>query len=229
MAVYRYQVTSVGLWRGQVKRWNTTFHSTSSAMTASLYNKMQKSGYKADGDIVGACSGGTAQITVYNAAGGAPVRVTTYFDWQVPGSWIPYTGEVWATTPVGTPVDAAGESAVVLVGNMAGLSVTGKRVTTRKYLHAVPSRSATAYSDPDIDAATIAALKVQWGVSDMANPAGVSAASVDIDQYYGNHQRVRGRRRTTKQVAAQAFSLGVLAGGGATTSGQGEPFPGGEF
>ena len=62
MAVYRYQVTSVGFWRGQVKRWNTTFHRTLSTGTAQLYSAMQASGYKADGDVVGACSGGTAQI-----------------------------------------------------------------------------------------------------------------------------------------------------------------------
>lgn len=229
MAVYRYQVTSVGFWRGQVKRWNTTFHLNSSSYTGNLYNKMQATGYKAPGDVVGACSGGTAQIAVYDASGGAPINVTTYFDWQAPGTWIPYTGTVWASVPEGTPVDAAGESAVVVVGNMPGLSATGKRITTRKYFHAVPSRTAASYSDPDIDAATIDALKTQWIAQFMANPAGVAPTSVDVDAYYGNHQRVRGRRRTTKQVAAQAFSFGVLAGGGATTSGQGEPFPGGEF
>lgn len=229
MAVYRYQVTSVGLWRGQVKRWNTTFHRTLSTGTAQLYSAMQASGYKAPGDVVGACSGGTAQIAVYNASGGAPISVTTYFDWQAPGTWIPYGGTVWASVPEGTPVDAAGESAVVVVGNMAGLSATGKRITTRKYLHAVPSRTAASYSDPDISATVIAALKTVWPAAYLSNPDGIAPATVDIDEYYGNHQRVRGRRRTTKQVAAQAFSFGVLAGGGATTSGQGDPFPGGEF
>lgn len=229
MAVYRYQVTSVGLWRGQVKRWNTTFHAAQSDRATIIMSKMNRSGYKAPGDVVGACSGGTAQIAVYNAAGGAPISVLTAFDWQAPGTWIPYTGENWATVPEGTPVDAAGESALVVVGNMAGLSATGKRITTRKYFHAVPSRSSADYSDPDVDAATQAAFVTTWIPTLMANPAGVSPTTVTADAYYGNHQRVRGRRRTTKQVATQAFSYGVLAGGGATTSGQGEPFPGGEF
>lgn len=229
MAVYRYQVVSVGMWRGKIKRWNTTLHLSNTTSTVTIRNMFQATGYKAPGDVDGACSGGVASIAIYNASGGQPISNTIYFDWQVPTTWIAYTGTVWASVPAGTTLDAAGESALVITGRMPGLSSTGKPVFTRKYLHAVPSRSAADFGDPDVDAATVAAVKAQWPSSFMASPAGVIPNTVDVETYYGNHQRVRGRRKTVKQVAASAFSLGVLAGGGATTSGQGEPFPGGEF
>lgn len=229
MAYYRYQVISVGFWRGQIKRWNTTFHLATASSTSTLYTKMQQSGYAEAGDVVGACSGGVAEIRVYNPTGGRPIAVTTYFDWQNPGSWIPYTGTAWSSVPAGTPLDAAGESALVVVGKLPGLSVTGKPVYTRKYLHAVPSRTAADYGTPDVPTAVATYMKSLFTSSYMGTAAGVTPASIDVDEWYGNHQRVRGRRRTTKQVAAQAFSFGVLAGGGATTSGQGDQFPGGEF
>lgn len=229
MAVYRYQVVSVGLWRGKIKRWNTTLHSGNTTQTTPIRTLFQRSGYKAAGDVEGDCSGGVASIIVYNAAGGPPISRTDYFDWQVPSTWIPYTGEAWSDVPEGTPVDASGESAVLIVGHLPGLSSTGKPMTTRKYLHAIPSRSSADYADPDVLEATQTKLLGYWTSGYMQSPAGITPTSVSVEPYYGNHQRVRGRRRSTRQVAGQAFSLGVLAGGGATTSGQGDQFPGGEF
>lgn len=229
MAVFRYQVVCVGMWRGKIKRWNTTFHYSTSSATATLYGHMQDVCYPNPGDVTGDCSGGVASISVYSSSGGAPQSVTTYFDWQVPTEWIPFTGGDWSGVPVGTPIDASGESALLIVGHMGSLSSTGKPVTTRKYIHAIPSRSATDYADPDIDSTSLAALSAEFNANWMSNPNGVQPASVEAEAYYYNHQRVRGRRRTTRQVAGQAFSLGVLAGGGATTSGQGDQFPGGEF
>lgn len=224
MAAYRYQVVSVGMWRGKIKRWNTTITGTTTSLTPSIYTLMQKSGYKASGDAIGACSGGVASITVYNSTGGAPISQTVYFDWEVPTSWIPYTGEYWASVPEGTPVDASGESALVLVGHMPGLSITGKPVTTRKYLHAIPSRTAASYADPDVDAATIAAFLAGWTPSRMANPAGVSPTTVTVDEWYGNHQRVRGRRRKVSTLQQEAYAAGVTVGAGAAAGGGGEPF-----
>ena len=220
MASWRYQVVSVGWWRGKIKRWNTTFHLSSSTATATLYGKMQAAGWKSNGDIVGDCSGGVASISVYSSAGGAPVSRTIYFDWATPTSWIPYTGTAWAAVDPLTPLDASGESAAVIVGHMAALSTSGKPVTTRKYLHAVPSRTATDYADPDIDAATQAALVALFTPTYMLNPAGVGPTSVTCEPYYLNHQRVRGRRRTVTQVAEQSFSAGVVAG---AASGGGSP------
>lgn len=225
---FRYQVVSVGMWRGKIKRWNTTFHLSSSTLTSTLQGKMQATGYKAPGDVAGACSGGVASISVYNATGGAPILVTTYFDWQTPSTWVPYTGTVWASVPEGTPLDAAGESALLVVGNMAALSKTGKPVKTRKFFHAVPSRSAASYLDPDVDAATQAAVALQWPFGYLQNPSGVSPASVTVEPWYGNHQRVRGRRKTVAAVAGQSFANGVVvgtAGGAAVTQGA-APFPG---
>lgn len=224
MASYRYQVVSVGLWRGQIKRWNTTLHRTVSSATGTIYTTMQKSGYKAPGDVAGACSGGVASITVYNATGGAPISQMVYFDWATPSTWIPYTGEYWASVPAGTPVDASGESALVVVGHMPGLSITGKPVTTRKYLHAIPSRSAASYSDPDVDAATITAFLAGWGPTMMVNPAGVAPTTVTVNEWYGNHQRVRGKRRKVATLQQEAYAAGVTVGASAAAGGGGEPF-----
>lgn len=229
MATYRYQVISVGMWRGKVKRWNTTFHVNNTTSFTALYNMMQALGWKNPGDTVGACSGGVAEIAYYTAAGGPPVGRKIYFDWETPGTWIPYTGTAWSGVDPDTPIDASGESALVIVGNMGTLSATGKPVTTRKYFHAIPSRTETDFTLPDIDATSLASIQSEASNTFWRNPAGSSPASLTVLPYYGNHQRVRGRRRTTSSVAAQAFSLGVLAGGGATTSRQGEPFPGGEY
>lgn len=229
MAGFRYQVVAVGMWRGKIKRWNTTFHMPTQNSVTQIHGIMQKTGWPNPLDVVGACSGGISSISIYNSAGGPPVSVTTYFDWEVPSTWIPYTGEGWAGTPAGTVLDASGESALLVVGHLPGLSSTGKPITTRKYLHAIPSRTAADFSDPDVDAASQAAIEAIWLTGFMGNKAGVIPTSVTVEPYYGNHQRVRGRRRPVKVVAAGAFSLGVLAGGGATTSGQGDQFPGGEF
>ena len=229
MALYRYQVTSVSLWRGKVKRFNNTFHAVSPGYVPTLKTAMDKVGFKEDGDVLGDCSGGVASISVYNALGGPPISQTVYFDWAAPATWIPYVGSAWASVPAGTPVDASGESALIWYARLPGVSATGKPMSIRKYLHAVPSRSTQNYSDPDISLADQALLKVAFPSSLMYSPRGVAAGTPNVEPYYGNHQRVRGRRRTTAAVAAQAFSFGVLAGGGATTSGQGTPFPGGEF
>lgn len=219
----------VGWWRGKIKRWNTTFHTSASYTQQTFGLLMNNVGYKNPGDVVGACSGGVASVAKYAGSGGAPIAQTVYFDWQTPSEWIPYNSTVWSTIDPDTPLDASGESAAVVTGRMGALSATGKPVYTRKYLHAIPSRTALDYLEPDIDATIQSAIKGQFLTAYMANPAGVSPAVVDVEPFYLNHQRVRGRRRTTAQVAAQAFSFGVLAGGGATTSGQGEQFPGGEF
>lgn len=218
MAVYRYQVVSVGLWRGQIKRWNTTFHTNASGDTTAIKNAMQAAGYKAPGDEAGACSGGVASIARYAAAGGPPQSNVIYFDWKTPSTWVPYTGTAWAAVDPLTPLDAAGESAVVVEGNMSGLSATGKPVKTRKFLHAIPSRTGPTYNDPDVPAAVAAAIKALFGINLMCNPAGIQPATVSVEEWYGNHQRVRGRRRTVRQVAANSFSAGVVAGSGA-------PFP----
>lgn len=219
VAVYRYQVVSVGWWRGKIKRWNTTFHLSTSSSTPTLLSKMQAAGWKSSGDVVGDCSGGVASITVYNAAGGAPIAKTVLFDWQTPTEWIPYTGTAWSAVDPLTPLDASGESAAVVVGKLPGLSASGKPMSTRKYLHAVPSRTATDYADPDIDAATQAALASLFTPSYMLSPSGITPSSVSCEPYYLNHQRVRGRRRTVTQVAAQSFSAGVMTGVGASGGG----------
>lgn len=223
MAVFRYQVVCVGWWRGKIKRWNTTFHSTTSGATANLKTLMQAVGWPNPGDAAGACSGGVASISRYAAAGGPPQQVTTYFDWQTPSTWVPYTGSAWSGVDPDTPLDASGESALVVVGNMGYLSSTGKPVTTRKYFHAIPSRTAVDYTDPDVDATSAAAIQAAVQSRYMCNPAGIEPSSIEVEEWYLNHQRVRGRRRTTNQVAAQSFSAGVVVGAGTTGGGGAAP------
>ena len=223
MPQYRYQVVDVGLWRGKVKRWNTTYHVGDSSSTPFIKGFHQALGWKQAGDVVGACSGGVASITIYNASGGAPIASTVYFDWKTPSTWIPYTGTAWSGVPAATPLDASGESALVILGRLPNLSTKGKPIFTRKYFHAIPSRTATTYTDPDIAPAVLASLAGVISPSYMGNKAGVTPSVVTASQWYLNHQRVRGRRRTTKQVAAGSFSAGVIAGSGVAPSGAASP------
>lgn len=220
MAMYRYQCVSVGFWRGKIKRWNTTFHVSSPGYQTSLRNALQQASWPNPGDATGACSGGVASISTYNATGGAPIDVTTYFDWQTPSTWIPYTGTAWTGVDPSTPLDAAGESALVLVGKLPGLSRTGKPVSTRKFLHAVPSRTSADFTVPDIPPAAATAIAALFPTMFMASPSGVTPSTVTVEPWYGNHQRVRGRRKSVAQVQANAFSGGVVLGSGAA------PFPG---
>lgn len=215
MAIFRYQVVNVGWWRGKIKRWNTTMHIAGGQYANTLRTAFNAVGWPNPGDVQGDCSGGVASISVYSAAGGAPVQVNTYFDWQTPSTWIPYTGADWSSVDAATPLDASGESAAVVVGHLPGLSATGKPMTTRKYLHAVPSRTAADFSDPDIPTAAAAAIAARFAPILMLSPSGLQPSSVTVEPYYGNHQRVRGRRRTTNQVVAQSFSAGVVAGSAA--------------
>lgn len=224
MAVYRHQAVCVGMWRGKIKRWNTTFHSTVQGARPTIKAALMAVGYPNPGDVTGDCSGGVASITTYNVGGGAPIGQDVYFQWDVPSTWIPYTGSVWTNVPEGTPLDASGESALVVVGHMAGLSSSGKPVTTRKYLHAIPSRTAEDYADPDIDSATQALIEAAFTTTLMKDPAGISPTSVEALAYYGNHQRVRGRRRSVRQDTANAFAGGVALGAGAAGSGTGARF-----
>lgn len=224
MAVYRYQVICVGFWRGKIKRWNTTFHYSSSSYTASLKGQMSAMCYPNPGDTTGACSGGISEIKVYSSAGGPPISDTVYFDWESPGSWVPFTGTKWTDVPEDTPLDASGESALLVVGNMSALSSSGKPTFTRKYIYAIPSRSATDYSDPDISPTDVTSLANGFIPGLMANPSGVTPATVSVEPYYFNHQRVRGRRRSVASAQAQAFTGGVVLGTGAGS--QSAPFPG---
>lgn len=215
MAVYRYQVVSVGWWRGKIKRWNNTFYRATPDVATNIRDKVSACSWPNPGDVLGACSGGVASISVYNATGGAPIAVNTYFDWQTPATWIPFTGSSWSTIDPTTPLDASGESALVIVGHMPGLSTTGKPITTRKYFHAIPSRTAVDYADPDIDSTAAAELLGTWTPSYFQNRAGVIPDSIEVEPYYLNHQRVRGRRRPTTQVVTEAFSAGVATGAAA--------------
>lgn len=219
MALYRYQVVAVGMWRGKIKRWNTTFHTTRSSDTTSLLNRMRAVCYPNPGDVEGDCSGGIASISVYESTGGPPISETIYFDWQQPSTWIPYLGTAWDDIPEGTPLDASGESALVLESLRPGLSVSGKPVYLRKYIHAIPSRTATDYAAPDIPPATVTKLNNSFTSEHFYTPGGVQGGPPQANPWYLNHQRVRGRRRPAKQKEANAFATGVVVGAQPPASG----------
>lgn len=223
MALYRYQAVCVGMWRGKIKRWNTTFHMTRSDRAGFLHDRMNWVCYPNPGDTTGDCSGGVASIAVYDAAGGPPIQNNVYFDWEQPTSWIPYTGSAWSGVPEGTPVDGGKESALMIIGHLPGLSASGKPMSTRKYIHAVPARTAADFSDPDVDATSLGDLSDVFSSDYMLSPSGATPSSIEALAYYGNHQRVRGRRRTSKQVAADSFSAGVIVGAQPSASGGGAP------
>lgn len=221
--MYRYQAVSVGWWRGKIKRWNTTFYRSNSTGTSLLYDSLQKIGYPNPGDVEGDCSGGVASIAVYSSTGGVPISNTIYFDWQTPSEWIPFDGDAWASLDPQPPLDASGESAAVVIGHLPGLSASGKPVSTRKYFHAIPSRTAADYADPDIDSTCQAAILTALDTTFMISPSGVSPSTVECEPYYLNHQRVRGRRRSPAAAQSQAFADGVVVGAGAAAGG-GQPF-----
>ena len=221
MAVYRYQVTSASYWRGKIKRWSTTWHTSTPNDTNALRNLHQSISYPNPGDVTGACSGGVASIAVYEATGGPPIAETVYFDWESPSTWIPYNGSVWSELPEDTPLDGGGESALLIVGHLPGLSSTGKPVTTRKYFHAVPSRTSVDFADPDVPAGVITKVTNAIALPYMSSPSGVVPLSISAEDYYFSHQRVRGRRRPRSQDKANAFSAGVVVGADAATSGGG--------
>nr|CRY97267.1 hypothetical protein [uncultured prokaryote] len=212
--LYRVQIVHVGHWRGQIKRWNTTFHMTPGPSAPDLAAAVA-SGY-ADLQGLGSASvpGGIAEIKVYDAvAGGVPLYSKVYFDYETVGSWIPYTGTFWAATGVTQPT--AGEAAAVFT-IPAGFSKTGKPVTLRTYWHSFVSLAlgtgAVEFSPTVVTAAETQYDKLQaWSDGEgsglvISAPDGRSVGlHCTLGPYVEAHQRVRGRRRKSVTIDGKKY------------------------
>jgi hypothetical protein len=203
VARYRIQVVHVDYWRGSPHRWQNTFNYTAAAGTpsyagviATLYSYLQG---------LGAASyhGGIAEIKIYASTGGVPLDSVTYFPWDTPSAWIPYTGTLWVSSATQNPSNA---EAAAIFTVPAGFSRTGKPVKLRTYWHAF-NGGADEAGGPDFGAAIVPGLQTQYNklqvLSDgtgnslvLCNPAGLPVGSLcTLDPYVCNHQRIRGRRR----------------------------------
>jgi hypothetical protein len=203
MAVVRLQATSVGYWRGQVKRWNNTFHYTTSAMTPNYAACLAVASVNLRALGAPAVAGGLASLKLYAAGGGVPLAEQINFPYETPGSWLPWNSSgIWQST--GTPPEAMEAAAVFTIA--AGLSSTGKPVTLRTYWHAFVSTPEIS-SAPQFSSTIQAAAQTQMNKMQVLNdgaggalvistPGGRAVAGTCVlDPYVSAHQRVRGRRR----------------------------------
>ena len=114
-----------------------------------------------------------------------------------------YTGLSWAATAGARPQELQREVAL-LVEWPGGMSRTGKPVTFKKYIHAVPTTAAAGPGEPDVAGgditdltATAANIVNAMAVSGLAmgNARRFAGGAPTVRAYYTNHQMPRGRRR----------------------------------
>ena len=58
----------------------------------------------------------------------------------------------------------------------------------------------------------------------MTAPSGLGPTSVTVNEWYGNHQRVRGRKRKVATLQQEAYAAGVTVGAGTSAGGGSTPF-----
>jgi hypothetical protein len=216
---YRVVVRNVRYWRGNIKRWQSVYPfigtPTSALATAdaqavlTAHTKMLWNG--------GVTSGNAYEAAIYDqATGGVPIVVYTAFDWLTPSTWTSPTNSVWGGSSVfvGQPA----EQALIVEWN-AGLSVSGKPVTLKKFYHHVKPSLASAGA-PDVSSTDATALTTaangltvclaSKGLS-LGSPSGRFAGSAKVKTYYGNHQMARGRRRKAPVPAASVTFDKILS------------------
>lgn len=114
-----------------------------------------------------------------------------------------YDGSDWVTAAGAVGQELNREVAAVLEWP-GGLSRTGKPVTFKKWIHAVPLSPSVAGGSPDIDGATITALKATMasivthfaarGLA-MGNARRFAGTGYIVRSVYENHQMPKGRKR----------------------------------
>lgn len=215
MTDYRAVARHVRYWRGQIHKWSTVYPLTGS-ITAGNYGNVitkihdleQLVNYRTAASV----QGGLYEVALYDhATGGVPVAVVTYFPFGTPGSWIPYTGTGWTTTSLVTCPEA---ETALQVEWLAGLSVSGKPVSFKKWYHMVPNSTAVGGA-PDVAAGDVTNLTTTFttGIAALAtygvllgNASRLAAATPVVRNFYGNHQMPRGRRRKALVTAGGRYT-----------------------
>lgn len=216
MTDYRGVVRHVRYWRGNPHKWSTvwpftgTFASSSyNSVCVQLHAMEQAVNYVESGGG----GGGVYEVALYDqASGGVPVQVISYFDPEIPGDWIAYTGSAWTTT--GEQLVSAAEVALQ-VEWPGGLSSSGKPVAFRKWFHSVPANPSTPPA-PDVSTADKGTLASAFegtldAIGGLGAPMGrggrLAATTPVISSFFGNHQMPRGRRKPPTRISGAAFGL----------------------
>lgn len=201
---YRAVVRHVRYWRGNIHRWSTVYQFVGTP-SATIDATACKAVLDHDVDMCYAIeqdNGGAYECQIYDhATGGVPIATYTVFDYNSPSTWVPYTAAAWS--PLAVPLEPVAEVAL-LVEWRAGFSRTGKPVNLRKWYHSVPRSGATANS-PDVGptqlaslrshAATMTGMLGAYGLT-LGSSTGRFAGEASVQQFYGNHQMPKGRRKT---------------------------------
>lgn len=205
MANYRLVLTHARYWRGTPHRWSTSHSLTGSAALSgtTLVDAFKTAESRiCYSPAAGANPGGVASARLYDkGSGGMPIEENVYFDWEDPGSWTGYTADAWDSDAYA--FEHAAEVAMLIQWG-AGLSRTGKPVTFRHWLHAVPITNATAGA-ADISStnrSTIVAIMPDYAAAATAHGLALgnsgrlaSTTDLSVDGYYVNHQMPKGRKR----------------------------------
>jgi hypothetical protein len=213
VAIYKFQATSVGYWRGQAKRWQNSFHySASNDASAALCLADFATKIKALGSNLTA--GGLASVAVYNTAtGGVPVGSTVFFPWQTPSSWILWT----SAGPWGSSLNVpTANEAAARFRTQAGVGRTGKPVYVGIYWHSFTSLTEESAA-PQFASTVITAASLKYNAFQTLSD-GTSAAAVQVTPgggsiagsgtllpYVDSHQRTRGRRRKIVTIDGKQY------------------------
>lgn len=221
MTEYRVVTRHVRYWRGTIHKWSTVYP-FSGSFASPDYSTVLAYVHSMEQDICypapGGGGGGIWEQALYNqSSGGIPVQVTSYFDPETPGSWVPYSGASWSSLT--TALEGNAEPSLQ-VEWLAGLSRTGKPVRFRKWYHAVP-QLASGNTAPDVNVTNQNSIRdrVQAGMSQvgglgapLGNSSRLAASTPSVLAFFGNHQMPRGRRRLVRTAArpASSFPPGLL-------------------
>ena len=214
MAQYRAIVEHVRYWRGAVHRWSTSYELTGT-LTKPLDTTAAQTLLLADDKLCYsqvAGDGGTFACRIYASGGGTPLATYTRFDWTTPASWIAYGGATAWGSPSATFCSQAETAA--LIQWPAGLSVRGKPIFFRKYIHAVPATSGSG-AGADITGSVLTSLANQalatgnslysaYGIT-LGNARTVPGPPT-VKPFYVTHQMPRGRRRKVSAATARSLS-----------------------
>lgn len=212
MGAYVAQVRHVRYWRGRIHRWTTDYVYTGTLSGTLTTTDCQTIANLDDKLCYGSPTiyGGTYGCAIYDLSKkGSPIAQYTKFDYTTPASWTGYGGAGWSTTAAAADAGAETSLQVFWAG---GVSKTGKRVVFRKWYHAVPVATAGPATGQvtagDITSLTAAAQALVGPLGGkglvLGSRTGRLAGQASVSAFYGNHQMVRGRRKTAKQVQGNA-------------------------